>query len=87
MVIGDKNGINTWSTLLASALYHNDVVTKVGFDKRREDRFIHGRWLEGKCRVLEWPLHKVLDTLIDHQRKESAPPWIREPSNPSYHQL
>lgn len=42
---------------LTSALYHDDVVTKVGFDKRREDGLIHGRWLEGKCCILKGSHH------------------------------
>jgi hypothetical protein len=60
-----KDRTNAWNRLwgLASALYHDDVVAKVGFDKRREDGSIHSRWLEGKSCILKGPLHEVLDAL------------------------
>jgi len=65
------------------------VITKVGFHKWRKDGLVHCRWLESKRCILKGALDDELAPilLIDQQRKESSPPWIREPSIPSYHQL
>ena len=45
------------SLYLAPALYHNDVITMLSFDKRREDGLVHSRWFEGKRSILKWALH------------------------------